>query len=234
MDRGRVIVVEPAGFAEAAAGQIGAAIRIAHQARGACSLGLTGGSTIRPVYEHLAALPDVSIAWGDVMFYFGDERAVPPDHPESNYRLAKESLLDRIPVKPSQVHRMEAEPADLDAAAGEYEQSLPVSLDLLLLVPGLDGHIASLFPGDAALQEHSRRVLPVFGGVPPRARLTITPPVIRDAAAIVVMAAGESKRNAVTRALEGTGNPAECPARLVRHATWVLDRGAAAGLRARS
>lgn len=227
----RCIVVESASFARAAADQIGRTLhRISHD-RQNVTLALTGGNTVAPVYEHLAALPGVSLNWKGTSFYFGDERAVAPDHPDSNYRLARESLLSRIPAAPDRVHRMEAERDDLDRAALEYDALLPPALDLLLLGMGVDGHVASLFPGSAALTETARRVVPVVGGVPHLARLTITPTVIWDVREIIVMVSGSSKQEAVARALEGPFDPLACPAQLVRRASWILDRPAAQGLR---
>jgi 6-phosphogluconolactonase len=224
-------VVASSRFAEAAAELIATRLRQTPRPGGLCALALTGGRTVRPVYEHLAGSPGGSIPWHTVAVYFGDERAVPPDHPDSNFRLAHEALLSRIPVAPARIHRMEAEREDLETAARDYERILPATLDLLLLSVGSDGHIASLFPGAPAIGERIRRVVPAAGGEPKVARLTITPRVIRESVEVLVLAAGAAKRDAVTRALEGPPDPLQCPAQLVRHATWILDREAAAGLR---
>ncbi len=227
---GRIVIVEPEVFAETAAGRIAAALHACIARGGAAGFALTGGSTAAPVYERLAARQDVSFGWNAVTFYFGDERAVAPDHPDSNYRLAHETLFSRLPIAPGRIHRMEAERDDLEQAARDYERVLPASLDLLLLGMGSDGHIASLFPGNPALRERWHRVAPVFGGEPRMARLTITPPVIRQAARIILIGAGRSKREAVARALQGPLDPEACPAQLARRAEWVLDRAAGAGL----
>lgn len=224
------LVVESSRFAEQAAVFIAARLRQLPCPGGTCALALTGGRTVRPVYEHLAG-PGVSIPWHTVTFYFGDERAVPPDHPDSNFRLAYQALFARIPVAPARIHRMEAEREDLEAAARDYERILPAALDLLLLSIGCDGHIASLFPGAPTIEERIRRVVPAAGGEPKVARLTITPRVIRESVEVLVLAAGAARREAVTRALEGPPDPLHCPAQLVRNATWILDREAAAGLR---
>jgi 6-phosphogluconolactonase len=225
------IVVDPTRFAAEAAEQIGGTLHRMSGGRRDLRLGLSGGTTLAPVYEHLAALESVSLNWNAMSFYFGDERAVPPDHPDSNYRLARETLLSRIPAAPERIHRMEAEQSDLDRAAREYDALLPLSLDLLLLGMGVDGHVASLFPGSPALAEAERRVVPVSGGMPRVARLTITPPVLAQAKEIIVMVNGLAKGEAVARALEGPLDPFACPAQLVRRATWILDHPAARRLR---
>jgi 6-phosphogluconolactonase len=196
--------------------------------RGACALALAGGRTPEPVYRLLAATPNLD--WSRVDVFFGDERAVPPDDPESNYGMVRASLLSRVPVPEDRVHRMEAERPDRDAAARAYDQALPPALDLLVLGVGPDGHTASLFPGSAALDERRRRVVPVTGPPPPAARLTITPPVIAAARRVVVLAAGADKAAAVARALEGPRSPKDTPAQLARRADWFLDRAAAARL----
>ena len=156
--------------------------------------------------------------------YFGDERAVPPDHPDSNYLMVHRVLLSRVPVPAGQVHRMEAERSDREAAAREYERSLPPRLDILVLGMGPDGHTASLFPGSAALDERQRLVVPVIGAKAPVERLTITPPVIEAARRVAVIATGEDKAAMVARAIEGPLAPKEVPVQLARRGSWFLDR----------
>jgi len=199
-------------------------------ARGSCALALAGGRTPEPVYRELAS--DSRVAWSRVDVFFSDERAVPPDDPESNYRMVRLALLSRVPIPPGQVHRMEAERRDRDAAAMEYERILPRRLDILLLGMGADGHTASLFPGSAALDERDRRVIPVVGAKAPAARLTITPPVIEAARTVAVIAAGADKAAMVAHAVEGPIAPKEVPAQLARRGVWLLDRAAAARLSA--
>lgn len=215
-------------FAGSAAAFLAERIGDAVTARGECALALAGGSTPRPVYRCLAEIP--AVPWGRVSIFFGDERAVPPGHAESNFGMATESLLQRVPVARGRVHRMEAEREDLEAAAAEYGESLPDVLDLLLLGIGDDGHTASLFPGSGALAERQKKVVPTRAPVRPRRRLTITPPVIRDARLTVVLASGSRKAEAVRCALGETGDPMECPARLARGGHWLLDREAAEAL----
>jgi 6-phosphogluconolactonase len=128
---------------------------------------------------------------------------------------------------------MEGERDDRDAAALAYDALLPERLDLLLLGMGPDGHTASLFPGDPALREPARRVLPVFGPKPPPWRLTLTPPAIRAAREVFVFAFGASKAPKVREALEGPDDPASTPIQLARDGVWFLDRAAASLLSAR-
>jgi 6-phosphogluconolactonase len=195
---------------------------------GRCALALSGGSTPRPAYERLAAQPGVP--WPSVEVYFGDERAVPPTDPVSNYRMAREALLDRVGLPPERVHRMEADDPDLEAAAARYAALLPDPLDLLVLGMGQDGHTASLFPGSPALRESARKVVPARAPVPPIPRLTITPPVIAAARRVAVIVAGAAKAPVVARVLRGPWRPEELPAQLARHGTWLLDRAAASAL----
>ena len=169
--------------------------------RDRCSLCLAGGRTPEPVYRQLAS--GRGIDWSKVDVYFGDERGVPPDHPDSNYRMVCATLLTRVPSLAGRIHRMEAERPDRDAAARDYERLLPPRLDVLVLGMGADGHTASLFPGSAALDERRRRVVAVLGNKLPAERLTITPPVIEEARVVAVIATGEDKAPAVARAIEG-------------------------------
>ncbi len=194
---------------------------------GPLAIGLSGGSTPEPVYELLATVPD--LPWDLTSVYFADERCVPPDHPASNYRMIHSSLLARVPLPPSRIHRMEAERLDTDQAALDYEASLPERLDLLLLGLGEDGHTASLFPGNPSLAEESRRVVATRSPAEPRNRLTITPPVIRSARRLVVLVSGETKADAVRMALDGSADFGRVPGRLAADGSWILDY-AAAGL----
>ncbi len=227
-----IVVAERPRLVEAAADWIAAALEADTRERGRCAVALAGGGTPRPVYERLAGDPYARrIRWDAVEIYFGDERAVPATDPESNFAMAAAALLGRVPIPGARVHRMDAAARDADAASRAYERLLPDALDVLLLGVGQDGHTASLFPGSPALEERSRRVVPVVGPKPPPRRLTITPPVIAAARRIAVLAAGADKAEAVARALEGPWQPAACPAQLARQAAWFLDREAAAGLR---
>lgn len=225
----RVVVEERDGFIAAAAAWVASSIAAVLARTERCSVALSGGSTPRAIYAHLADRY-VDAPWALLDIYFGDERRVPPDDARSNYRMAREALLSRVPIASSRVHRMEGERDDADAAARDYEAILPASLDILLLGMGDDGHTASLFPGSAQLEERVRRVVPSTSPVPPVGRLTITPPVIAAAGRVAVMVAGAGKAAAVARALEGSFDPRALPVQFALGASWFLERDAAAHL----
>ncbi len=222
----------PEGAAEAVARRVVATLAEARAAGAAAHVSLAGGTTPRRAYELLASmLPDAEAAH----WWFGDERCVPPDDPDSNYRLVAESLLGPAGVPVRLVHRMRGEdPPRLAAAAYARElrevvprgpAGLPV-LDLALLGLGEDGHTASLFPHDDAL-EATELAVPVVASKPPPNRITLTLPVLRAARAVVVLATGAAKRDAVARVLAGP-DPAT-PASLLADAdvTLVADEAAA-------
>jgi 6-phosphogluconolactonase len=226
-----IVVPTPPELARPAAEWLELEMTRAIAGQGACALCLAGGRTPEPVYRALASAS--SIDWTRVAVFFGDERAVPPDHPDSNYRMVHRVLLSRVPVPARQVHRMEAERSDREAAAREYERSLPPRLDILVLGMGPDGHTASLFPGSAALDERHRLVVSVVGATAPVERLTITPPVIEAARRVAVIATGEDKAAMVARALEGPIALKEVPVQLARRGSWFLDEAAAGRLTTR-
>jgi 6-phosphogluconolactonase len=225
-----IVASRPADLAGQAAQWLELEVTRAIAERGSCGICLAGGRTPEPVYRELAA--GSSIDWTRVDVFFGDERAVPPDHPDSNYLTVHLALLSRVPIPSGQVHRMEAERADREAAAREYERSLPPRLDVLFLGMGPDGHTASLFPGSAVLDERHRLVVPVLGAKAPAERLTITPPVIEAARKLAVIATGEDKAVTVARAIEGPLEPKAVPVQLARRGCWLLDRAAASRLTA--
>jgi 6-phosphogluconolactonase len=226
-----VTVVPASDLARTVAGWMAERIVSAVAERGSCVLALSGGKTPRPVYEALAAPPlSGTVDWARVEVYFGDERAVPPDHADSNFRMASEALLARVALLPGHVHPMPADRPDRDAAAREYERVLPPRLDVLLLGMGPDGHTASLFPGSPALAERRRRVVPVTAPIEPARRMTITPPVIAEARHVAVVVSGAEKAAMVARALSANADPAEVPAHLAAGAHWFLDEEAAARL----
>jgi 6-phosphogluconolactonase len=207
---------------------------IADQAKRGGSIVLTGGSTPGRAYERAAErAPD----WSLVDLWWGDERAVPPDDARSNYRLARETLLDRLEVPPRSVHRIKGElpPAE---AAGELDRELEgVELHLLLLGLGPDGHIASLFPGSPQLAVEDRRATSGPAGVEPFVdRVTMTLPVLRGAYRIVFLVTGDAKADAVAKAF-GTDISSEIPGSLIRLAPVAievfLDQAAASKLEGR-
>lgn len=192
-------------------------------------LAVPGGRSALAIFAKLARAR--TIDWPESELLFTDERGVPPDHADSNYRLVRESLLVPLAERAPRVFRMRGEADDLDAAAREYDAALAARLDVLLLGVGEDGHVASLFPGSPLLAERERRAAVVLDSPkPPARRLTITPRVIDEARRVFVIATGAAKREAVARALDAAGDARDCPARLVRERTWFLDPEAAAGL----
>jgi 6-phosphogluconolactonase len=193
---------------------------LAEQARRGGAIVLTGGSGVARAYKHAAAAaPD----WSAASVWWGDERCVPPDHEWSNYKLAKESLLDRLEVQPGEVHRMrgELQPAD---AAGEYDKDLDgVELDLLLLGLGPDGHCASLFPGSPQLDIRDRRAVSGPAGLEPFVdRVTMTLPELVSARRIVFIVSGQNKAEAVRRAFAEGVTP-DVPASLTRTAAVPVE-----------
>ncbi|MBI5329715.1 MAG: 6-phosphogluconolactonase [Betaproteobacteria bacterium] len=198
--------------------------RIAARLRevGHCAVMLTGGRSAAQLYTAWARHPEFRSLTG-VAFYFGDERCVPPDHSESNYGLAMRTLFASGLPAGCTVQRMEADSADQEAAADRYAAALPDYVDVLLLGVGEDGHIASLFPHSAALGETRRRVVAITGPKPPPRRLTITPPVIRQARSVFVLAAGAAKAAALAEALRTPEAVEALPARMVLGATWLLE-----------
>jgi 6-phosphogluconolactonase len=202
---------------------------LAEQARRGGSIVLTGGSGVARAYRRAAErTPD----WGRVTLWWGDERCVPPDDELSNYRLAKESLLDHLEVQPRAVHRIRGE-APPEEAAAELDAALEgIELDFLLLGLGPDGHMASLFPGSPQVQVTDRRAVDGPPGLDPYVhRVTFTVPVIQSAVRIVFITNGEEKAEAVERAFGGEVTP-DVPASLTRLAPVpvevFLDEAAAA------
>ena len=200
-----------------------------HLASGPGHLALSGGSTVGRAYELAAELlPE----WHpEVHVWFGDERAVPPDDERSNYRLARETLLDRLRGQPT-VHRVRGELGAEEAAALYDEELAGVQLDLALNGIGPDAHTASLFPGSPALDERERRAVAAAAGLEPFVpRVTMTPPVFADAKLLVYLVTGEEKAEAVRRAFAAEPSP-DAPASLIRgrETIAILDAAAASQL----
>jgi 6-phosphogluconolactonase len=234
VDELEFLVTDEHGFSMLAAGRLAELLARAVEAHGRATWMLAGGSTPRAIYARLAEPPlKGRVPWEAIDVYFGDERRVPPADARSNYAMALECLLAKVPIAPGRVHRIEAERAEPERAAEEYDALLPDRVDVLLLGIGADGHTASIFPGSPALRERGRRVLVVTSPSAPHGRLTITPPVIEAARTIVVVAQGSAKADAVERAITGPFDPRQVPAQLARRATWILDREAASGVAAR-
>lgn len=214
------------------------------RAHGRFAVALSGGSTPKTLYSLLATKP--GIPWDKVCFFWGDERHVPPDNPESNYRMANEALLSKVPVRPENIFRIHAEEADAAAAALQYEQRikdffhLPPGqfprFDLILLGIGPDGHTASLFPGTAALNETQRLV--VANWVPKfnTHRLTFTFPVLNAAACVTFLASGPDKAPILHEILENSAT--NLPSQKVQPSNgkliWLVDDAAARKLSRRT
>ena len=235
------IVADAGALAETAARLVVETAGEAVRQRGRFTIALAGGATPRETYTRLAAPPwRARVAWDRTWVFFGDERAAPPDHPESNYRMAHDALLARVPVPTAQVIRMRGEAEDTEAAAAEYARRLAAvfatrrgelpRFDLVLLGLGVDGHTASLFPGSPVLKEVFRPVAAVHAAaaaIPQR--LTLTFPVLNAAARVVFLVAGAEKAKVVKAVL---ADQAPLPAALVRpddgELVWLLDSAAAA------
>jgi 6-phosphogluconolactonase len=199
-------------------------------------IAMSGGSTPQFLYEALASSTfKGGIDWPRWQVYFSDERATPPDHPDSNYRLVHDTLLSKAPVPAEHVHRIEADRPDLDAAADSYSRLLeaqcgrPPRLHLVLLGLGADGHTASLFPGTAALDVDDAWATRGRADFEPFDRITMTFPVINAAARVAFLVTGSAKGDALRGVVDGT-----VPAARVRPAEgellWFLDAAAAGAL----
>jgi 6-phosphogluconolactonase len=212
--------------------------------RGRFIIALSGGSTPLKLFVRLTEAPyRETIDWSRVYFLWGDERSVPPDHPESNYRMAHEALLGPLAIAPSQILRMEAEREDLAAAANEYDQKLRTLLqegdsdgriDLVLLGMGADGHTASLFPHTAALNEQANWA--AANNVPQlkTRRMTLTYPVIAAARRVLFLATGREKAETLKEVLEGPLDPSRLPSQIAAsrqgETFWIIDEEAGANL----
>lgn len=236
-----MLVDDAPALADAAAGAIVDAAMDAVAARQRFTVALAGGATPRATYMRLAGPPFAeSVPWDRTWVFFGDERGVPPDHSESNYRMASETLLSKVGIPADRVYRMRGEADDSEEAAAEYARTLATvfetkrgglpRFDLVLLGLGLDGHVASLFPGSPAAKEIFRTVVAVHAAaarIPQR--LTLTFPAINAAARVIFLVSGAEKAKAVKAALSAG---ARLPAGMVRPVdgtlTWIVDRPAAA------
>jgi 6-phosphogluconolactonase len=215
--------------------------------RGRFAIALAGGATPCPLYQLLAVFPARSmVGWASVEVFWSDERCVPPDDERSNYRQAREQLLEHVPVVTERVHRMRGEDPDPERAAAEYERIMrwalgrstnrPPRLDLVLLGLGPEGHTASLLPGSRAIAEEERLVAAVrhAGDPAPRVdRLTLTPPAINAAREVLFLVTGAGKAAALRATLEGPRDPERWPAQTIAaegRVTWIVDRAAASGL----
>jgi len=244
-----VVHADAAALAQATAARLIVRLIDAQNHRGTASVVLTGGTIGIAMLEQVrATVARDAVDWGQVEFYWGDERFLPPGDPERNETQARAALLDHIRVDPAKVFPMGADngtgPAGAEAAAAEYAQLLrqaarpedhgPVpSFDVMLLGIGPEGHTASIFPHSPAVYETERSVVAVHGcPKPPPTRVSLTLPAIRQSAEVWIVATGESKAAAVAMALSGAGEVAlpVAGARGRRRTRWLVDRAAAAKL----
>lgn len=229
-------------LARAAAEYFVARCREAIEEHGAFTVALSGGSTPKLLFELLADLHQLfreQIAWSSIHFFWSDERHVPPDHPDSNYRMANEAMLSHVPVTAKNIHRVPSENPSATEAASEYEQtlititqqSLP-RLDLIMLGLGSDGHTASIFPGSEVLHETKRLVAAPFVEKFQTYRITMTLPLLNNGASVVFLVTGSEKASIVKEVLEG---PEKYPAQAIKPTNgellWMLDEDAASEIK---
>ena len=207
------VLTTPQELFEAAAEEVLRAAKEAVEQRGRFAIALPGGSTPKSLFNLLATNARTVMPWDRTFFFWGDERHVPPTDPDSNYRMAEEIMLSKIPVAAGNVFRIPAENPDAAAAAEAYEQTLrkffqleagrvPV-FDLILLGMGPDGHTASLFPGSAGLHEKTRLVIANWIDKLKTSRLTLTLPVLNAARCVAFLVSGTDKAPALHAVLEG-------------------------------
>jgi 6-phosphogluconolactonase len=226
-------------------------VRLAGEAvmtKGSFTVALSGGSTPKGLYGLLATDPRLreQVPWEKIHVFWGDERHVPPTDAESNYRMAHEALLSKVPVPLAHLYRIKSEAPDASHAADDYEQTLRMffrvsagqlpRFDLVFLGLGPEAHTASLFPGTKALHETKRLVVSNWVGKFFTDRMTMTPPILNNSACVVFLVSGGEKALPLKAVLEGPYEPDQLPAQLIRlehgRLLWLVDRDAASLLRA--
>jgi len=234
----------PQDLFQAAAEEVLRAAAEAIAQRGRFTIALSGGSTPRNLYTLIAANASASLPWDQMFFFWGDERHVPLNDPDSNYRMAKETLLSKVPIPPANIFPVPADNPDAAAAAQAYEDTLRKffalaagefpKFDLILLGMGPDGHMASLFPETAALQEKSRLVVANWVEKLSNSRITFTLPVLNAARCVAFLVSGADKAAVLHEVLEGKAPGEKYPSKLVRpiegKLIWFVDRAAASDL----
>jgi 6-phosphogluconolactonase len=226
---------------QAAATEFATLASQAVQSYGRFVVALSGGSTPKTLYALLASGSVPDVPWEKIFFFFGDERFVPPDHPESNYRMARETgLFAKVPA--ANVFRVHAEDKDAGDAARDYDQTVRKffdlqpgefpRFDLVLLGLGPDGHTASLFPGSTALNEESSLVVANWVDKFQTYRLTFTLPVLNRAACVVFLVSGADKANIVREVIENKNAnlPSQKVCPMDGRLLWLMDRAAGSGL----
>lgn len=234
----------PQQLFQAAAEEVIGAAQDAISRRGRFTIALSGGSTPKNLFSLIAANAATSVPWDKVFFFWGDERHVPPNDADSNYRMARESLLSKLPIPEANIFRVPAEGKDAEAVAEAYEQTLKnffslkpdevPHFDLILLGMGPDGHTASLFPGTPALQEKSRLVVANWVEKLKTSRITFTLPVLNAARNVMFLVSGADKAPVLREVLEGDAPAEKYPSKLVRPSNgkliWFVDRAAGSQL----
>lgn len=242
-NRSSVLILETAAqVAHAAAERFVTYAEESIRDHGSFTVALAGGNTPRLTYESLATNEfSRRIAWPRVQIFFGDERAVPPQNPDSNYRMVHEALISRVAIPPANVHRVQGE-LDANESASAYETELRTvfgavewpRFDLVLLGMGADGHTASLFPDSPALTESTKWVIATLQPQTRQQRITLTLPVLNHSVRVLFLVTGKEKAAAVARVLNEQTARAELPAQKVRPANavveWLIDKAGAANL----
>lgn len=245
-----VILPSGDGLADEAARRFAEMAATAIAARGQFIVALSGGSTPKALFARLAAPPfSASIDWSRVIVIWGDERCVPPDDMASNYRMAREALLDHVPVQSTHVRRIRGEytPAGaatnynaalhdlLDVGDGVSDRGHTATIDLVLLGLGDDGHTASLFPGEVRVHNATEWVATATAPTVPVARVTLTPAILNTAGNVLFLVSGAAKAGILRRVIEGSHTPHELPAQLIAplsgRTCWLVDVAAATELR---
>jgi len=242
VDREVRILADGTAIAKRAAQEFIEAAVVAVREKGAFSVSLAGGSTPKALYSLLVTDPALrsEVPWDKIQLFFGDERHVGPGHPDSNFRMATETMISRVPLTKDQVVRIKGEYQDTEEAAREYEQALQSyfrlkageypRFDLLLAGMGNEGHTLSLFPGTKALHADTRIVVRNWVGKLYTERITLTAPAASNAARIVFMVTGADKALALKGVLEGPYEPEQLPAQLLQPKNgkllWLVDAAA--------
>jgi len=242
MEREIRILAEGAAIAKRAAQEFIQAAASAVREKNAFNVALAGGSTPKALYSLLVSDPALrsQVPWDKTHLFFGDERHVPPDHPDSNFRMASEAMISKSPLKPAQVTRIKGENPDADQAALEYEKTLRnffdlkagdfPRFDLLLVGMGNEGHTLSLFPGTKALHADGRIAVRNWVGKLDTDRITLTAPAASNSAEILFMVTGADKAPALKSVLEGPFEPEQLPAQSLQPKNgkllWLVDAAA--------
>lgn len=240
-----VVCPDPEELGQRAAERFVQLVGEAVDRKGVCAVALAGGSTPKMLYKSLASEPFLTgVAWPVLHLFWGDERFVPPDHPASNYRMVKETLLSSVPLPSANIHRVPTERGEPEFVAAAYQQEIRQffglsrnevpRFDVVLLGMGEDGHTASLFPETPVLEESKLLVAATYVQQLASYRVTLTFPVLNHACNVIFLVSGEAKARALRDVLRGEYRPAKLPAQRVQPTggalTWIVDRAAASKL----